>query len=85
MVIEIVNSFLLKAAVYGKDKNVGRILQAVGATRAKIDWNKFKFDWKISKKEVVIKVYLGKGKTSATGWGCDLTEGYVKINALYTT
>ncbi len=85
VVKEIVNSFLLKAAVYGKDKNVGRILQAVGATKARIDWNKFKFDWKIGKKEDVIKVYLGKGKTSATGWGCDLTEDYVKINALYTT
>ncbi|NQT29493.1 MAG: bifunctional glutamate N-acetyltransferase/amino-acid acetyltransferase ArgJ [Candidatus Saganbacteria bacterium] len=81
----IINSFLLKAAVYGRDKNVGRILQAVGTTSAKVDWDKFKFDWKIGSKEDVIAVKLGVGKAHALGWGCDLTEGYVRINAKYTT
>ncbi len=79
------SSFLLKAAVYGRDKNVGRILQAVGTTTAKINWPKFKFDWKIGSKEDIISVNLAAGKFSATGWGCDLTEGYVKINAKYRT
>ncbi|MEA3493659.1 MAG: bifunctional glutamate N-acetyltransferase/amino-acid acetyltransferase ArgJ [Candidatus Margulisiibacteriota bacterium] len=81
----IVNNHLLKAAVYGRDKNVGRILQAVGATKAKVNWKKFKFDWKIGKKEDTIMVDLKAGKKSAAGWGCDLTEGYVKINARYHT
>ena len=35
--------------------------------------------------EVVIRVRLNLGEHSATAWGCDLTEGYVKINASYTT
>jgi glutamate N-acetyltransferase/amino-acid N-acetyltransferase len=81
----LVGSFLLKAAVYGRDKNTGRILQAVGATSAKVNWQKFKFDWQIGAKEDIIKVNLGAGKFAATGWGCDLTEGYVRVNAKYHT
>ncbi|MDN3261201.1 bifunctional glutamate N-acetyltransferase/amino-acid acetyltransferase ArgJ [Streptomyces sp. CSDS2] len=35
--------------------------------------------------EVVIRVDLGIGDGTFTVYGCDLTEGYVKINADYTT
>ena len=35
--------------------------------------------------EVVIDCDLGAGAGHGTAWGCDLTEGYVKINAEYTT
>ncbi|HEY7294127.1 MAG TPA: bifunctional ornithine acetyltransferase/N-acetylglutamate synthase, partial [Dehalococcoidia bacterium] len=35
--------------------------------------------------EVVIAVHLGAGDATATAWGCDLTEEYVRINAEYTT
>ena len=35
--------------------------------------------------DVVIHVSLNTGKASATVWGCDLTDGYVRINADYTT
>jgi glutamate N-acetyltransferase/amino-acid N-acetyltransferase len=35
--------------------------------------------------EVVIHVSLGTGAAEATVWGCDLTDGYVRINADYTT
>ncbi len=34
---------------------------------------------------VKISVTLGDGEHSATGWGCDLSYDYVKINAEYTT
>ncbi|MBU0671829.1 MAG: bifunctional glutamate N-acetyltransferase/amino-acid acetyltransferase ArgJ [Candidatus Margulisbacteria bacterium] len=85
VVKSIIGNFLLKAAVYGRDKNVGRILQAVGATSAKVNWQRFKFDWKIGSKEDIINVKLGVGQALAKGWGCDLTEGYVKINAKYRT
>ncbi|MCL6563452.1 MAG: bifunctional glutamate N-acetyltransferase/amino-acid acetyltransferase ArgJ [Firmicutes bacterium] len=33
--------------------------------------------------EVVFEVELGEGTASAEAWGCDLTEGYVDINAHY--
>ena len=35
--------------------------------------------------EVIISADLGTGDAHATAWGCDLTEGYVRINAEYTT
>jgi glutamate N-acetyltransferase/amino-acid N-acetyltransferase len=34
---------------------------------------------------VSIEVSLGTGASTATVWGCDLTDGYVRINADYTT
>ncbi|HWH78430.1 MAG TPA: bifunctional glutamate N-acetyltransferase/amino-acid acetyltransferase ArgJ [Candidatus Binatus sp.] len=39
----------------------------------------------LSQAEVTIGVDLGLGKATARLWGCDLTEGYVKENAYYTT
>ena len=35
--------------------------------------------------EVTLTVELGLGNSSATVWGCDLTEGYISINAHYRT
>lgn len=35
--------------------------------------------------EVRIHVSLKNGQAAATVWGCDLTDGYVRINADYTT
>ena len=35
--------------------------------------------------EVTIEVDLGAGEASATGWTCDLTADYIRINADYTT
>ena len=35
--------------------------------------------------DVLIHVSLGTGTSDATVWGCDLTDGYVRINADYTT
>jgi len=35
--------------------------------------------------DVIIHVSLNTGTASATVWGCDLTDGYVRINADYTT
>jgi glutamate N-acetyltransferase / amino-acid N-acetyltransferase len=35
--------------------------------------------------EVQLRVDLGLGDGTATAWGCDLTTGYVHINADYTT
>lgn len=35
--------------------------------------------------EIVIHVSLNTGTATSTVWGCDLTDGYVRINADYTT
>ena len=39
----------------------------------------------LAESEVTIHVTLGTGTESCTVWGCDLTAGYVRINADYTT
>jgi glutamate N-acetyltransferase/amino-acid N-acetyltransferase len=35
--------------------------------------------------DVLIHVSLNTGDADATVWGCDLTDGYIRINADYTT
>jgi glutamate N-acetyltransferase/amino-acid N-acetyltransferase len=35
--------------------------------------------------DVTIHVSLHTGDAEATVWGCDLSDGYVRINADYTT
>ena len=103
----IVNSPLVKTAVYGCDPNWGRVIMAVGKTfdpaidPAKVsirfgDTRVFRkgspsdCDLEVLRKylghpEVTIGVDLGLGKATARVWGCDLTEGYIKENAFYTT
>jgi len=103
----IVNSPLVKTAVYGCDPNWGRVIMAVGKsfdpsvepTKVTVrfgDTNVFKkgspvecdleaLRQYLGQSEVVIGVDLGIGKASARVWGCDLTEGYIKENAYYTT
>ena len=34
---------------------------------------------------MILQLDLGVGNASATGWGCDLTYDYVRINAEYAT
>lgn len=103
----VVNSPLVKTAVYGCDPNWGRVIMAVGKSfDPSIDPGKVTVrfgDTTVFKKgspvacdlealrkylrqaEVSIGVDLGIGKAKARVWGCDLTEGYVKENAYYTT
>ena len=103
----VVNSPLVKTAVYGCDPNWGRVIMAVGKTfDPSIEPNKVTIrfgDTNVFKKGspvdcdlealrtylrqsgVSIAVDLGIGKASARVWGCDLTEGYIKENAYYTT
>lgn len=83
--LAIINSDLLKCAVYGKDNNPGRIFAAIGSTKAKMNIDKVKTGMHFGKKEAVVSCDLGVGKFSAEAWGSDLTEGYIKINARYHT
>jgi glutamate N-acetyltransferase/amino-acid N-acetyltransferase len=81
----IAGSDLLKCAVYGKDHNLGRVFAAAGAAGVKIDQDKMKADMKFNKNDALVICDLGAGKACAVAWGCDLTEGYIKINAEYHT
>ncbi len=39
----------------------------------------------LAPRDVRIRVDLGLGQASATAWGSDLTEDYVRLNSMYTT
>lgn len=104
----VVNSPLIKTAVYGADPNWGRVIMAIGKCHEETDVQPARVrilfgaacvyaqgepqdvDLQALKKylqdkEVRIAIDLGIGSGHATVWGCDLTEGYVHINGLYTT
>jgi glutamate N-acetyltransferase/amino-acid N-acetyltransferase len=103
----VVNSPLVKTAVYGCDPNWGRVIMAVGksfdasveprkvtigfgSTRvftkgSPVDCDLEALRSYLGQKEVTINIDLGIGNASARVWGCDLTEGYIKENAYYTT
>jgi len=104
----VVNSPLVKTAVYGCDPNWGRVVMAVGkcADERDIEPNRVTIRFGsypvfqlgspvecdlevlrryLGQSEVEIGVDLGIGSASARVWGCDLTEGYIKENAYYTT
>jgi glutamate N-acetyltransferase/amino-acid N-acetyltransferase len=97
---EIARSPLVKTAIYGADPNWGRIVGAIGNSGVPLkslhvdiyiggvlisDKTLDQARQKLSEKEVQIRVVLDSGSSSARVWTCDLTEGYIRINADYTT
>ena len=102
----VINSSLVKTALYGEDPNWGRIVAAAGAARVGIDPEKWSLQlggqvWvergaieALSEAEahtlleettIAVTLDLGVGTATATGWGCDLSSDYVRINAHYRT
>jgi glutamate N-acetyltransferase/amino-acid N-acetyltransferase len=96
----IARSPLVKTAIYGADPNWGRIVGAIGNSGVSLkslhvniyiggvpisDKTLDQARQKLSEKEVQIRVVLDSGSASARVWTCDLTEGYIRINADYTT
>ncbi len=109
----IINSPLVKSAIFGSDPNYGRIMMAIGNSGSKFNIDEMRLIIKggemevpildggapvfqeersvevvrmaMDNKEVTIIVDLAAGEESATGWGCDLTYDYVRINAEYAT
>ena len=102
----VINSNLVKTALFGEDPNWGRIIAAAGSVKAGLDpmkwslylngnlWVDVDADEVISEAEahrelehttVTVRLDLGMGEATATGWGCDLSHDYVRINASYRT
>ncbi|MCL2712786.1 MAG: bifunctional ornithine acetyltransferase/N-acetylglutamate synthase [Methanomassiliicoccaceae archaeon] len=112
-VMGILNSPLVKSAIFGADPNYGRIMMALGNSGCKFNIEDVRLTIKggdmevpildsgapvfqeersvevvrmaMDNKEVTIIVDLAAGNECATGWGCDLTYDYVRINAEYAT
>jgi glutamate N-acetyltransferase / amino-acid N-acetyltransferase len=102
----IINSNLVKTALYGEDPNWGRIIAAAGSARTKIDPSRWSLalngkTWvdemaiellseaeahrELEGSQIDIELRLHAGDGVATGWGCDLSKDYVRINASYRT
>jgi glutamate N-acetyltransferase/amino-acid N-acetyltransferase len=109
----VIDSPLVKSAIFGSDPNYGRIMMALGKSGADFNLEEVRLIIKggdlevpildsgapvfqderavevvrmaMDNKEVTIIMDLGVGNESATGWGCDLTYDYVRINAEYAT
>lgn len=102
----IINSSLVKTALFGEDPNWGRVIAAAGSARAGMDSEKWSLYlngqmWvdvgsievlseaeahrELEHTAVALRLDLAIGEAAATGWGCDLSRDYVKINASYRT
>ncbi len=82
--LAIANSNLFKCALYGSNRNLGRIVQAIGQAGVPINERIAIRATDLHKKEIRIRVDLNRGRHSATVYTCDLTPEYVKINADYS-
>ena len=96
----IARSPLVKTAIYGCDPNWGRLICAVGNAGVPLSGDPVELyiddiplingdlaaaAERLKSKEIKIRVNLNSGKGQARIWTCDLTEGYIRINADYTT
>jgi glutamate N-acetyltransferase/amino-acid N-acetyltransferase len=102
----VINSSLVKTALYGEDPNWGRVIAAAGAARVGLDPEKWSLQlggqpWVdrgaievlseaeahllLEEQTIEISLDLALGDAHATGWGCDFSTDYVRINAHYRT
>lgn len=102
----IINSSLVKSALYGEDPNWGRIIAAAGSVGTGLREDAWSISlngraWvapgskevlseaeahsELEHKSIQVGLDLGIGEDQATGYGCDLTLEYVRINAHYRT
>jgi len=82
--LAIANSNLFKSAIYGRNRNLGRIVAAIGQSRTDIKEKEIKIVLSpLNKGEINLSVSVGKGEGYAVVYTSDLTPEYVKINARY--
>jgi glutamate N-acetyltransferase/amino-acid N-acetyltransferase len=75
-----------KAGVALEVDRVRISLQGIGLYAGRVlDFNRAQASQAMQAEEVLVEADLGLGQGQGIAWGCDLTEGYVRINALYTT
>lgn len=75
-----------KAGVALKPDKVRITLQGIPLYAGKVlEFDRARASQAMQAEEVLVEADLGLGEGQGMAWGCDLTEGYVRINALYTT
>lgn len=84
LALSIANSNLFKTAVFGQNRNLGRIIAAIGASGVDVKEENIKIKVSsLNKKDVYITVRLKRGDCEAMIYTSDLTPEYIKINAEY--
>jgi glutamate N-acetyltransferase/amino-acid N-acetyltransferase len=96
----VARSPLVKTAIYGSDPNWGRLVAAVGNSGVALESNQIEIyidnvsmiqgdleaaQKRMKEKEIKLRIVLHSGTGRATAWTCDFTEGYIRINADYTS
>jgi len=96
----VARSPLVKTAIYGSDPNWGRLVAAVGNSGVALTSNQIEIfvdnvsmihgdleaaQKRMREKEIHLRIVLHSGTGRATVWTCDFTEGYIRINADYTS
>ncbi|MBO1436201.1 bifunctional glutamate N-acetyltransferase/amino-acid acetyltransferase ArgJ [Meiothermus sp. CFH 77666] len=75
-----------KAGVALEVDRVRIVLQGIPLYAGRVlDFDRTAASQAMQTEEVLVEADLGLGEGQGMAWGCDLTEGYVRINALYTT
>jgi len=83
--LSIANSNLFKTAMFGKSRNLGRIIAAIGASGVDVREKNLRIRVSsLNKKEVFISAELKRGNCQAIIYTSDLTPEYVRINAEYS-
>jgi glutamate N-acetyltransferase/amino-acid N-acetyltransferase len=81
----IANSSLFKTACFGENRNIGRVISALGAIGISLPQKQTKiYLSSLKKKNILLEVDLGQGKYSSVVYTCDFSPEYVKINAGYS-
>jgi len=96
----VARSPLVKTAIYGSDPNWGRLVCAVGNSGVALANDQIEIyidnvsmihgdldaaQRRMREKEIKLRIVLHSGAGMATVWTCDFTEGYIRINADYTS
>jgi glutamate N-acetyltransferase/amino-acid N-acetyltransferase len=96
----VARSPLVKTAIYGSDPNWGRLVAAVGNSGVPLASDQIEIyidnvsmihgdleaaQKRMREKEIKLRIVLHSGTGRATVWTCDFTEGYIRINADYTS
>jgi len=81
--LAIANSNLFKTAVYGENRNLGRVIAAVGASGVEVNEDASIQCSSLKNKFVKVRVDLKTGSGTARVYTSDLTPEYIRINAEY--
>ncbi|MFH1578172.1 MAG: bifunctional glutamate N-acetyltransferase/amino-acid acetyltransferase ArgJ [Candidatus Omnitrophota bacterium] len=83
--LSVANSNLFKTAMFGRSRNFGRIVAALGASGVDVKEECLKIKVSpLKKPEICVEIMLGMGKCEASVYTSDLTPEYIKINAEYS-